>query len=443
VILASEIKRESAFPLRFGRNTFAVPELEIINKAAYWNYQRERVYVKSRNKSTRDREQHSTHRNALKPNTTIRCPCATACPRCKSNRIYRNGKRSKTVLDLQFMKHGIKRWITRYVRVHQRCGSCGNAFYERDPRWPTSKYGQALANYTVYQNIELQISQGRIASSVGQLFDLHISRNATNQFKAATAQKYASTYDDLLKRLCSGSLLHVDETGASVMGKDSYVWVLTSMEEVAYLHSPTREGGTIQTMLRNFSGVLVSDFYAVYDAIECPQQKCLIHFIRDLNEELLKHPYDDGLKQLVGDFANLVKPIVETVDRHGLKKHFLGKHRISVDRFYNHLDDRFGTSEVARKIVDRLQKNRNKLFTFLDFDGIPWNNNNAEHAISLRRVIEGKSTEKGLRDYLILLSVCQTCKYKKVDFLDFLRSGSKDIDDLVISGRKRRSLNEY
>ena len=96
--------------------------------------------------------------------------------------------------------------------------------------------------------------------------------------------------------------------------------------------------------------------------------------------------------------------------------------------------------------MDRLQKNRNKLFTFLDFDDIPWNNNNAEHAIkafaSLRRVIEGKTTEKGLRDFLILLSICETCKYKNVDFLDFLRSGSKDIDDFVISGRKRRLLSE-
>ena len=68
-------------------------------------------------------------------------------------------------------------------------------------------------------------------------------------------------------------------------------------------------------------------------AIDCPQQKCLIHFIRDLNERLLKHPYDEELKQLVGDFAGLVKPMVETVDRRGLKKRFLGKHRNSVDRF--------------------------------------------------------------------------------------------------------------
>ena len=220
------------------------------------------------------------------------------------------------------------------------------------------------------------------------------------------------------------------------------MWVLTSMEEVAYFFTPTREGDTIQDLLKDFSGVLVSDFYAAYDAIDCPQQKCLIHFIRDLNDAILKHPYDDGLKQLAGDFAGLVKPMVETVDRRGLKKRFLGKHRSSVDRFYKRLADCSVTSEAAEKLVDRLQKNRNKMFTFLDFDDVPWNNNNAEHAVkafaSLRRVIEGPTTEKGLRDFLVLLSICETCKCKNVDFLDFLRSGSKDIDDFASNGQKQR-----
>ena len=185
-----------------------------------------------------------------------------------------------------------------------------------------------------------------------------------------------------MKRLCNGRLLHVDETSVSVMGKEGYVWVLTSLEEVAYFYTPTREGDTIQAMLKDFSGVLVSDFYAAYDAIECPQQKCLIHFIRDLNDELLKHPYDDELKQLAGAFAGLVKPMVETVDRRGLKKRFLGKapnlcRSISTSvSVANSV-----TGEAARKIIERLQKNRNTMFTFLDFDDVPWNNNNAEHAI--------------------------------------------------------------
>jgi Transposase IS66 family len=40
-------------------------------------------------------------------------------------------------------------------------------------------------------------------------------------------------------------------------------------------------------LLKNFHGVLVSDFYSAYDTIGCPQQKCLIHLIRDINQELL------------------------------------------------------------------------------------------------------------------------------------------------------------
>jgi Transposase IS66 family len=193
-----------------------------------------------------------------------------------------------------------------------------------------------------------------------------------------------------------------------------YGSLLASMEEVAYFYTPTREGSTIQAMLKDFSGVLVSDFYAAYDAIECPQQKCLIHFIRDLNDELLKHPYDDELKRLAREFAGLVKPMVETVDHRGLKKRFLGKHGIFVDRFYRRLRGEFGAGEAVKKAIERLQKNRNTMFTFLDFDDVPWNNNNAEHAIkafaTLRRVIDGTTSERGIRDFLVLLSLCETCK---------------------------------
>jgi Transposase IS66 family len=215
------------------------------------------------------------------------------------------------------------------------------------------------------------------------------------------------------------------------------------MEEVAYFHTPTREGETIQALLKDFSGVLVSEFYAAYDSIQCPQQKCLIHFIRDLNDALLKQPYDEDIRRIAKDFAGLVTPMVETVDRRGLRKRFLSKHQICVNRFYKHLADGFGASEAADKLIERLQKNRNRMFTFLDFDDVPWNNNNAEHAVkafaTLRRVIEGPTTEKGLRDFLVLLSICETCKYKDVDFLDFLLSGSKDIDDFAMSRRKRGS----
>ena len=367
-------------PYRFGRIAFALPEMDTINKAAYWDYQRERIYVKSGKKVPRCSATATTRHTKPKPNITIDYQAASNCPTCNSETIYSHGTTSKTVIDLRFMKYGIKRWVVRYMIHRQRCQSCGTIFKSSDLRWTPAKYGWDLIAYAMYQNIELHLPQMSIDSNMSKLFGLPLPRGWTNKMKKAAAQLYAITHNRLVKKLCSGHLLHIDETSISVRGFSGYVWALTSMEDVAYFFTPTREGNTIQELLKNFSGVLVSDFYAAYDAIDCPQQKCLIHFIRDLNNAILEHPYDEGLKQLAGNFAGLVRPIIETVDRRGLRKRFLRKYRYSVDQFYKGLIDD-GGGEAASKLVDRLQKNRNKMFTFLDFDNVPWNNNNAEHAV--------------------------------------------------------------
>ena len=40
-----------------------------------------------------------------------------------------------------------------------------------------------------------------------------------------------------------------------------------------------------------------------------------------------------------------------------------------------------------------------------------------------------------MKEYLTLLSICETCNYMGVDFLDFLRSGEKDIHAFAESRR--------
>jgi hypothetical protein len=88
-------------------------------------------------------------------------------------------------------------------------------------------------------------------------------------------------------------------------------------------------------------------------------------------------------------------------------------------------------TEASATLRKRVDKNRDRLFTFLDYDGVPWNNNNAEHAVRaftrLRNVI-GTSTPKGHREYATLLSIQQTLHYRGLGFLDFLRSGKMEID---------------
>lgn len=207
----------------------------------------------------------------------------------------------------------------------------------------------------------------------------------------------------------------------------------------------SREGDFLHDLLKGFRGVLVSDFYAAYDSLPCEQQKCLIHLIRDINTDVKANPWDEELKTLASGFATLLRAIVATIDQYGLKTRHLGKHKGDMDKFFQSCKGQNLRSEVAEGLRTRLLKCQDKLFTFMGHDGIPWNNNNAEHAVKrfaqYREITDGQVTEDGLNDYLVLLSVFQSCKDKGVSFLKFLLSQETDIDVFRERGGKKRPVS--
>jgi hypothetical protein len=154
-------------------------------------------------------------------------------------------------------------------------------------------------------------------------------------------------------------------------------------------------------------------------------QKCLVHLIRDLNDELFKNPFDEEYKALVAAFGALLRTIIETIDRYGLKKKNLHKHIKDTDKFYDLYIQKTFTSELTTKCAKRLKKCWTNLWLFLTFAAVPWNNNNAEVAIKAFaqhwRGIKGQMKEVGLSLYLEMLTLSQTCRYRNLSFLNLLR----------------------
>jgi predicted RecB family nuclease len=419
--------------------TFKSPlaDLEHINRAAHWNYQRDRVFVRSGLDKKTPTRRPRTRRSVKKAETVVVMKAPTSCPECGKRGRRKSRLFSRTVQDLVFGRGSVKGRSVNYVFQTYRCRSCGHEYNVHE--W--YRYGRTrgwnIVAYFVYHIVGLRISQRTVLRSMNKLYGCNLARSTLNELKTKAAEYYLVTKRKLLKRIVHGNLIHADETRANIKGHLAYVWVLTNLREVVYILAESREGEIIQELLRGFKGVLVSDFYAAYDGIACPQQKCLIHLMRDLNDEILNNPFDEGMKAIAVGFADVLKPMVETIDRRGLKKRFLRKHLVGVKRFFGFLDASDFKSEAASKCKQRFEKNRDKLFTFLHYDGVPWNNNNAEHAIKafarLRDVISGTSTKKGVDEYLTLLSVAETCEYQGLDYLDFLRSGEKDIETFARS----------
>ena len=50
--------------------------------------------------------------------------------------------------------------------------------------------------------------------------------------------------------------------------------------------------------------------------------------------------------------------------------------------------------------------------------------------------------EDYVRIFLVLLSICETCRNRGIDFLDFLRSGERDVEAFTKSKRPK-AANTY
>jgi hypothetical protein len=318
----------------------------------------------------------------------------------------------------------------RYV-----CRACKKTFYAAAYRDAMIRVGNRLASWVIYQHVAQRLSHEDVTLSLNEVFGFQFTYSILKRVKPWMAQRHQLTYERLKDKLRQGTLIHADETKAVAKGRPGYVWAFTNLEEVVYAYTPTREGTILEEMLNGFTGVLVSDFYSAYDAPDCEQQKCLIHLIRDVNEDLFHNPFDEELKELARRLVGVLKPIIDTIDRYGLRQYHLNKQKAGVARYFRYLSEQSFGSEVARKYEKRLLKYKSKLFAFLDHDNVPWNNNNAENAIkrftSRRKLMGSSFTEKGLKDYLVFLSIYQTCRLKNLSFLGFLRSGVFDIDSFA------------
>ena len=111
---------------------------------------------------------------------------------------------------------------------------------------------------------------------MNDIFGYCYSGKIGQRLQTRLAEVYRVTVDKMLKRLRSGMLIHADETKVkikhSIVG---YAWAFTATEIVVYLYNPTREGTFLKETLGDFAGVLVSDFYAAYDSVTCPNRSAI------------------------------------------------------------------------------------------------------------------------------------------------------------------------
>lgn len=442
---SANVRPDVGFPTTSKTNTTEIGKdvhdiFDRILKSAHLEYEKKRIKLKSDDGCLPQKRAHSICRQRAprsfpaRVGKIINVPRKRKCINCPNQQLRTSKKFAEHVgIDLVFTNSGCRKKIIKHIGHFAGCPVCH--YYHSPPgvkRLKGQVFGRGFCCWTAYMRIALRLPYQLIANVAEAMLFEHVSPSSAGDMMSRIAKEYDCTDKILRNRILRSSIIHTDETKINIRGVNHYAWVLTDGKHVLFKLSETRQISAIEPILDDYGGVLVSDFYPGFDSLSCRQQKCLVHLIRDLNDDLWSNPFNEDYETFAVTVRDLFMPIFHDVYRWGLKARYLRKHMKSVDRFYSRvIEVTERRSEIVDKYIKRFNRYRESLFLFLTEDGIPWNNNMAERALrhlSVQQKISGCFVGEGATEYLRLLEICQTCRFQDKPFLQFLLSGERDVD---------------
>lgn len=272
----------------------------------------------------------------------------------------------------------------RYRRYVCRCRDCQQTCQGRgDLELPGSHIGPRARLLTCYGRVHLGISLGKTRDLLHDFFGLTVSRAGLLGHLRWGGTLFAPVVEQLLELLRHSPVVQGDETGWRINGQTAWAWCFRDPRLALFLIDRHRSRAVIERVLGpSFAGTLVSDFYAAYNGLDCPKQRCLVHLLRELTKLREELPWP-SVRAFIQPLIDLFRDAIQLgKDRDHLSRSaFVQAWQGILDRF----DDLLLTTQTqnpeCRRIWRRLFKHCDELFTFLQDPRVPADNNGSERDI--------------------------------------------------------------
>ena len=345
-------------------------------------------------------------------NEEIIIPDPLCCPDCGNKHLAFINKEEHIQEEIILPK----KKAVKYIRNVYKCEKCKKFIrISGEGEMPKSYIGpqaKAVVNYLRY---DVGISQHKLRRILKELFELPFHQTSVAGFETQLRVRGQSLYNQMRVILNKMKLLYIDETGWKKNGLPYWLWCLCN-NLIAYYHIDKSRGGkVIKSILgKKFSGIIISDFLAAYNAIESKKQKCLPHLSRIINR---LQPSCEGNKE-AEEFCRKLKEIVKQIT-------YLFKHRKRIPNYIDHRADIIAqckgllSEQLSHKKADRLrnklQKNhQEELYKCLFHPSSDSNNNFVERMLRpnviMRKLTFGNRSVKGIKNHAVITSLLQTAK---------------------------------
>jgi len=313
--------------------------------------------------------------------------------------------------------------VTEHTIHRDWCPACRKKV---EPPVTDALPGSTLGLRVLVLSAWLHYALGNTLSQIVEVFNFHlqlkISTGGLLQMWYRLQEILFAWYEQIHREALQSAVLHADETGWRTDGKTNWLWCFSNRNLTFYMIDRSRGSPALtKFFLEEFAGTLITDFWSAYNAVCCAdRQMCLVHLLRELEQtDRYKSPgehwpaFAKRLRRLIGDAIRLARARAE------LSPERFASRRRRLDARLAELIEWPWQDAHARRLIKRLRRHQHDLFTFLDQEGVPFDNNHAERAIRpaviLRKNSYGNRSARGADCQAVLMSVFRTLKQRGHD----------------------------
>lgn len=341
------------------------------------------------------------------------------CPHCDTRLGKPSEYRKRIIEDIP---ENIDPVVTEHEIPRTYCPTCkkiveppvGDAL-------PKAKVGHHIVAFTAWLHYGLGTTISQITSVLSSHLHFRLSSGGLVDMWHRLAEILDAWYQQIGDQVKESAVLHADETGWRVCGKSHWLWCFTTQKATFYMIDKSRGSPALQRFFtEEFAGILITDFWGAYNKLKAVlRQTCWVHLFREIEKV-------DEYQDASGDWPSFAKKL-KRIMKDGLrlkKQSDIGEQKYDAlqGRLHLRLDNmikREWQNTNARRLVKRLRRHQNDMFTFLDHDNVPSDNNHAEReirpAVIMRKNIYANRSKKGAYTQAIMMSVYRTLKLRNHD----------------------------
>jgi len=281
---------------------------------------------------------------------------------------------------------------------------------------PNAMIGLRLVVFTAWLHYLVGVSVNNIVRILSVVCSFKISAGGLTQAWKNLSILLEPIYNGIGQSISTSAVLNADETGWRLNGITHWLWCFTTKELCYYLITKSRGSPVVKQILGTlFRGILICDFWGAYNKISAlAKQRCFYHLFTEL-AKVDKNNASPQWKVFRKKLARLLKDAVrlferkdpaqfETFDRRKASLY----HRLEQFLEENHKD------KDAKRLMKRLKRHKDELFTFLEYENVSPYNNHAEQQmrkpVLTRKVSQQNRSEQGAKTHAVLMTLFRSAE---------------------------------